>query len=139
MTRMVMCIKLGKELPGLKYAPIKGELGQKIYQLDSVRRMQLQTLDHEFAAISPSKRGAIQSEFKVKRKVIETAFADKKAEVQAEERQKMQALDEEAKAQILKLDRGERSFESRAENDRTRKHEDAEQTFEKKKREEAAS
>ncbi len=32
MTRMVHCKKLGKELPGLEYAPIKNELGQRIYQ-----------------------------------------------------------------------------------------------------------
>jgi Fe-S cluster biosynthesis and repair protein YggX len=32
MARMVMCVKLGKELPALKYAPIKGELGQRIYE-----------------------------------------------------------------------------------------------------------
>lgn len=31
MSRTVMCIKLGKELPGLKYAPIKGPLGERIY------------------------------------------------------------------------------------------------------------
>ena len=31
MTRMVMCVKLGRELPGLNYAPFKGELGQRIY------------------------------------------------------------------------------------------------------------
>ena len=31
MTRMVHCVKLGKELPGLKYVPLKGELGKRIY------------------------------------------------------------------------------------------------------------
>ena len=31
MTRTVMCVKLGKELPGLKYLPLKGDLGRKIY------------------------------------------------------------------------------------------------------------
>lgn len=30
--RMVMCKKLGKELPGLKRPPYKNELGQKIYE-----------------------------------------------------------------------------------------------------------
>jgi Fe-S cluster biosynthesis and repair protein YggX len=29
--RMVNCVKLGKELPGLDRAPWKGELGQRIY------------------------------------------------------------------------------------------------------------
>jgi Fe-S cluster biosynthesis and repair protein YggX len=31
MTRMVQCKKLGKELPGLKYPPLKGELGRRIF------------------------------------------------------------------------------------------------------------
>ncbi|MEZ4272947.1 MAG: oxidative damage protection protein [Myxococcota bacterium] len=31
MSRMVHCVKLNKELPGLEYAPLKGELGQRIY------------------------------------------------------------------------------------------------------------
>ena len=30
--RMVKCVKLGKELPGLDRAPWKGELGQRIYE-----------------------------------------------------------------------------------------------------------
>jgi Fe-S cluster biosynthesis and repair protein YggX len=34
MARMVVCVKLGKELPGVSYVPFKGELGKKIY--DSV-------------------------------------------------------------------------------------------------------
>jgi Fe-S cluster biosynthesis and repair protein YggX len=34
MTRMVKCAKLGQELPGIEFLPIKGELGQRIY--DSV-------------------------------------------------------------------------------------------------------
>ena len=29
--RMVKCIKLGRELPGLERAPWKGELGQRVY------------------------------------------------------------------------------------------------------------
>ena len=31
MVRMVMCQKLGKELPGLSFPPMKGELGLRIY------------------------------------------------------------------------------------------------------------
>ena len=31
MARMVMCKKLGKELPGLGYKPFNNELGQRIY------------------------------------------------------------------------------------------------------------
>ncbi len=32
MTRMVMCKKLGSELPGLERPPYPGEVGQKIYE-----------------------------------------------------------------------------------------------------------
>jgi Fe-S cluster biosynthesis and repair protein YggX len=31
MSRMVMCQKLGRELPGLTFPPMKGELGQRIF------------------------------------------------------------------------------------------------------------
>ncbi len=31
MTRMVMCKKLGKELPGMEVAPMKGDIGERIY------------------------------------------------------------------------------------------------------------
>jgi Fe-S cluster biosynthesis and repair protein YggX len=34
MPRMVTCVKLGKELPGIPYKPFNNELGQRIY--DSV-------------------------------------------------------------------------------------------------------
>jgi Fe-S cluster biosynthesis and repair protein YggX len=34
MARMVNCVKLGKELPGMKWKPFEDELGQKLY--DSV-------------------------------------------------------------------------------------------------------
>ncbi|MCC6993286.1 MAG: oxidative damage protection protein [Deltaproteobacteria bacterium] len=34
MARMVKCVKLGKELPGVAYKPLDNELGQKIW--DSV-------------------------------------------------------------------------------------------------------
>jgi Fe-S cluster biosynthesis and repair protein YggX len=32
MTRMVHCAKLGKELPGLSFMPLKGDLGRRIYE-----------------------------------------------------------------------------------------------------------
>ena len=32
MPRMVMCVKLGRELPGLEKPPFPGELGQRIYE-----------------------------------------------------------------------------------------------------------
>ena len=31
MSHMVHCVKLGKDLPGLKFPPFKGELGERIY------------------------------------------------------------------------------------------------------------
>ena len=31
MTRMVQCIKLGKEAPGMKFAPLPNELGKRIF------------------------------------------------------------------------------------------------------------
>ena len=32
MARMVQCVKLGKELPGLDYPPFGGELGERIWR-----------------------------------------------------------------------------------------------------------
>ena len=32
MSRTVKCAKLGQELPGLDYPPMKGELGRRIYE-----------------------------------------------------------------------------------------------------------
>ncbi len=32
MSRTVQCAKLGRELPGLEYAPLKGELGERIFR-----------------------------------------------------------------------------------------------------------
>ena len=32
MPRMVMCVKLGRELPGLEKPPFPGQLGQRIYE-----------------------------------------------------------------------------------------------------------
>ena len=32
MTRMVQCVKLGRELPGLLSPPVAGELGQRVYE-----------------------------------------------------------------------------------------------------------
>ena len=32
MTRMVHCIKLGKEAPGMKFAPLPNALGQRIFE-----------------------------------------------------------------------------------------------------------
>jgi Fe-S cluster biosynthesis and repair protein YggX len=36
MPRMVKCVKLGKELPGIPYKPFTNELGQRIYDTVSM-------------------------------------------------------------------------------------------------------
>jgi Fe-S cluster biosynthesis and repair protein YggX len=39
--RIILCKKLGKEMPGLKVAPLPGELGKKIYETISAEAWQL--------------------------------------------------------------------------------------------------
>ncbi|PPD03716.1 MAG: oxidative damage protection protein [Methylobacter sp.] len=46
MTRMIHCVKLGKELLGLERAPYPGELGQRIYESVSKEAWQ-QWLQHQ--------------------------------------------------------------------------------------------
>jgi Fe-S cluster biosynthesis and repair protein YggX len=41
MARMVNCVKLGRELPGLPRPPFPGELGQRIYDNVSAQAWQL--------------------------------------------------------------------------------------------------
>ena len=41
MTRMVNCVKLGKEAEGLKFPPYPGELGKKIYENISAEAWQI--------------------------------------------------------------------------------------------------
>ncbi len=41
MARMVHCVKIGKELPGLDQPPMPGELGQRIYENVSQQGWQL--------------------------------------------------------------------------------------------------
>ena len=41
MSRMVKCVKLGKELPGLDAAPWPGELGQRVFDNVSVEAWKL--------------------------------------------------------------------------------------------------
>jgi Fe-S cluster biosynthesis and repair protein YggX len=41
MSRIVKCVKFGKELPGLEKAPWPGELGQRIYENVSVEAWKL--------------------------------------------------------------------------------------------------
>jgi Fe-S cluster biosynthesis and repair protein YggX len=39
--RMVQCVKLGRELPGLERPPVPGELGQRIYEYISQEAWQM--------------------------------------------------------------------------------------------------
>lgn len=41
MTRMVNCVKLGRELPGLEKLPFSGELGQRIYDNVSLQAWEM--------------------------------------------------------------------------------------------------
>ena len=41
MARMVMCKKLGKELPGLSFKPFQNDLGQRIYDTISAEAWKL--------------------------------------------------------------------------------------------------
>ena len=41
MPRMVQCVKLGRELPGLEEPPFPGELGERIYEHVSARAYEL--------------------------------------------------------------------------------------------------
>ena len=51
MTRMVKCVKLGKEAPGLDYPTYPGELGKKIYENVSKEAWQL-WLNHQTMLIN---------------------------------------------------------------------------------------
>lgn len=51
MSRMIMCKKLGKEAPGLDYAPYPGDLGQRIYNEISAEAWAL-WLDHQTMIIN---------------------------------------------------------------------------------------
>lgn len=69
MTRMVNCVKLGKELEGLERAPYPGELGQKIYDNISKEAWQLwlkqQTIlinEHRLSLIDPKARQLLEEQ-----------------------------------------------------------------------------
>jgi len=51
MTRMVQCIKIGQQLPGLEEAPFPGELGDKIFEHISETAWQM-WLDHQVNLIN---------------------------------------------------------------------------------------
>ena len=69
MTRMVQCVKLGKEAEGLEYLPYPGELGQKIYDNVSQEGWQLwvshQTMlmnEYRLTPVDPKARKFLEEE-----------------------------------------------------------------------------
>jgi len=69
MTRMVHCIKLGKEAEGLDFAPYPGELGQKIFDNVSKEAWQgwlgQQTMlmnEYRLTPINPEHRKFLENE-----------------------------------------------------------------------------
>ncbi|SMN11319.1 FIG001341: Probable Fe(2+)-trafficking protein YggX [uncultured Candidatus Thioglobus sp.] len=69
MSRIVNCIKLGKELEGLKVAPYPGELGKKIYEHVSKQAwqewLQHQTMlinEYRLTPIEPKARKFLEEE-----------------------------------------------------------------------------
>ena len=71
MSRMVQCVKLGKEAEGLDMAPYPGELGQRIFENISKEAWQLwmgqQTIlinENRLNVIDPEHRAFIEGEMK---------------------------------------------------------------------------
>ena len=69
MTRMVKCIKLGREAEGLALPPYPGELGKRIYENVSKEAWQMwlrhQTMlinEHRISPIDPKARSFLETE-----------------------------------------------------------------------------
>ena len=69
MSRLVQCVKLGKEAEGLDMAPYPGELGQRIFENISKEAWQMwmgqQTIlinEHRLNVIDPEHRAFIERE-----------------------------------------------------------------------------
>lgn len=69
MTRMVHCVKLGREAEGLKFPPYPGELGQRVYQNVSaeawkvwLRQQTILINEYRLSAIDPSARKFLEGE-----------------------------------------------------------------------------
>ena len=54
MTRMVNCVKLGREAEGLDFAPLPGEIGQRIYEYVSKQAWQ-EWLAHQTMLINENR------------------------------------------------------------------------------------
>ncbi|MDM8562576.1 oxidative damage protection protein [Candidatus Marithioploca araucensis] len=71
MTRMVNCVKLGKEAEGLKFPPYPGELGKKIYENISneawkmwVNQQTMLINEYRLSPVEPQARKMIEEEMK---------------------------------------------------------------------------
>lgn len=71
MTRMVNCVKLGKQAEGLERPPYPGELGQRIFESISKEAWQMwirqQTMlinEHRLTPINPEHRALLETEMK---------------------------------------------------------------------------
>lgn len=71
MTRMVHCVKLGKEAEGLKVPPYPGELGKEIYEKISQEAWQIwlrhQTMlinEYRLSPVDPRHRKLLEEEMK---------------------------------------------------------------------------
>jgi len=69
MTRLVNCIKLGKEAEGLKFPPYPGELGQRVYQNISaeawkvwLRQQTMLINEYRLSVIDPNARKFLEKE-----------------------------------------------------------------------------
>ncbi len=69
MTRMVQCVKLGKEAEGLKVQPYPGELGKKVFENVSLEAWQMwlkhQTMlinEYRLSPIDPKARKLLEQE-----------------------------------------------------------------------------
>ncbi len=60
MTRMINCVKLGKEAEGLTAPPYPGELGQRIYEQISAQAWQM-WLSHQTMLINEYRLNALDS------------------------------------------------------------------------------
>ena len=71
MSRMVQCVKLGKEAEGLERAPYPGELGQKIFDSVSkqawqewIRHQTILINENRLSPIDPKHRAFLEQEMK---------------------------------------------------------------------------
>ncbi|MCK5522924.1 MAG: oxidative damage protection protein [Thiomargarita sp.] len=71
MTRMVNCVKLGKEAEGLKFPPYPGEMGQRIYETISneawkmwVNQQTMLINEYRLSPADPQARKMIEEEMK---------------------------------------------------------------------------